>query len=105
SLSERRIPRVKGGLRPNAWRNVREFIEENIATELSVERLAAVSRLSSTHFLRAFKRTAGQTPHQYVISVRLARARWLIETTDLPLQVVAKSAGFSSHSHLTATMK
>ncbi|WP_447410686.1 helix-turn-helix transcriptional regulator, partial [Clostridium perfringens] len=69
------------------------------------ERLASITQLSPSHFLRAFKQTTGQTPYQYVIAARLAYARNLIINTDTTLGLIAKAAGFSSNSHMSATMQ
>ncbi|HEX4277414.1 MAG TPA: helix-turn-helix transcriptional regulator, partial [Bryobacteraceae bacterium] len=42
----------------------------------------------------------GQSPHQYVLTRRIERARELLRNTDLPVVDVALAAGFSSQSHL-----
>lgn len=104
SLGIRPSMKINGGLTPLVWRTVNDFIQAHLAEALTLERLASIAQLSPTHFGRAFKQTAGQSPHQFVIATRLAYARSLIETTDLPIGMIAKSAGFSSNSHMTATM-
>jgi AraC family transcriptional regulator len=95
----------RGGLSSKAWRDVRDYIQANLDDELSVERLATVAGLSPSHFLRAFRQTAGQPPHKYVLATRLEMAEQLAISTDLPLSMVAKLAGFSNHSHMTAAMR
>ncbi len=94
-----------GGLTPRALRAVLDHVEDNIAGDLSVARLAAVAGLSPGHFLRAFRTSVGQAPHQYVLGQRLRQAERLIATGAMPLDAVAAAAGFCSNSHLTATMK
>ncbi|RDJ19763.1 AraC family transcriptional regulator [Bosea caraganae] len=99
-------PRVfNGGLPPGVWRRVNDFIQGHLSEHLSLERLAAIAHLSPSHFARAFKQTTGQSPHQYVISSRLAHARSLIASSDTPLSQIAMSTGFSSNSHMTAMMR
>lgn len=101
-----REPRLfSGGLPPNTWRRVNDFIQSHLAEALSLERLAAIAQLSPSHFARAFKQTTGQSPHQYVISSRLTHARNLIINTDTPLNEIAAAAGFSGNSHMTALMR
>lgn len=95
----------RGGLTSKGWRDVRDYIQANLDDELSVERLATVAGLSPSHFLRAFRQTAGQSPHKYVLATRLEMAEQLAVSTDLPLSMVAKLAGFSNHSHMTASMR
>lgn len=96
---------IHGGLSPAAWRRVTDYIHANLSENLSVARLAQVAGLSPTHFLRAFRQTCGQAPHRYVVAQRLALAEHLVQTTDMPFAAVAKAAGFSSNSHMTATMR
>lgn len=105
SFRETFVNQVKGGLTPTIWRKVREFIHENLAQQLSMEQLAAVAGLSVSHFIRSFQKTSGQSPHQYVISVRLAKARRLILNSELGFYEIAMLTGFSGHSHMTAMMK
>lgn len=105
SLRSRPQREFTGGLPSTSWRRVDDFIRSNLSQSLPLERLAAIASLSPGHFARAFKQTTGESPHQYVISARLAHARHLIVDTDAPLGEIAKSAGFSSNSHMTAMMR
>lgn len=105
SLKCRQSRLFNGGLPPGVWRRVNDFIQGHLSEHLSLEELASVAHLSPSHFARAFKQTTGQSPHQYVISSRLAHARSLIVSSNTPLNQIAKSAGFSSNSHMTAMMR
>ncbi|WP_187829450.1 helix-turn-helix domain-containing protein [Labrys sp. KNU-23] len=105
SLHKHPFPLVVGGLPPTTWNRVRDFIYGNIGTTLTIEQLASVAQLSPSHFNRAFKQTAGQSPHQFVISTRLEHARNLVVTTKEPFSQIAEATGFSNNSHMTALMK
>lgn len=105
SLRSRQTPSPSGGLPPATWRRVNDFVQANLAGHLSLEQLALVAQLSPSHFARAFRQTTGQSPYQYVISARLQYARRMIVTTDVPVGHIAKAAGFSSNSHMTALMR
>jgi AraC family transcriptional regulator len=105
NLGDRPRPRFSGGLPPKRWQDVQDYIRANLEGDLSVRRLAEIADLSPSHFLRAFRQTAGQPPHQYVLTQRLAAAERLVRDTDVPLAAVARSAGFSSNSHMTAAMR
>lgn len=95
-----------GGLSPRRWRLVHEYIETHLAERrLSIRELAAAVGLSPSHFLRAFRETAGQAPHSYVIERRLLLAERLILDGGLPLNAVAAMAGFASNSHMTSSMR
>lgn len=97
--------RSRGGLALKAWRDVQDYIRANIAGHLSVERLAFVAGLSPSHFLRAFRQTAGKAPHQYVLAIRLELAEQLLMTTDMSLAKIANLTGFANHSHMTSAMR
>ena len=82
-----------------------EYMNENISENLSINDLARVSRMSPSHFIRAFTLTFGMPPHQYLLNMRLRSAEKLLIETKLPISDIASQTGFSSQSHLTNTMK
>jgi AraC family transcriptional regulator len=85
------------------WRMRRliAFIEEHLEGNLSLETMAAQVDVSPLYLARAFKTAIGQSPHQYVLSRRLERAKDLLRNTDTPIVEVALASGFSSQSHLS----
>jgi AraC family transcriptional regulator len=89
---------------PGMWR-LRDFIEAAIDSDLSLDRLACEAGISAHTLPRAFMRAFGETPHQYVLHRRLARARELLVATDLPIVEIALATGFSSQSHLASAFR
>jgi AraC-like DNA-binding protein len=75
---------------------VREYIDRHYAEALTVERLAKLAGLSTFHFIRAFRASAGQTPHQYLRARRIERARELLVTTPMPVTDICDAVGFQS---------
>jgi transcriptional regulator GlxA family with amidase domain len=61
-----------------------------------VSALAERSFMSERNFARVFSREVGVTPAAYVESVRVERARALLETTDLQLEDLARRCGFGT---------
>lgn len=94
-------PPSRGGLSPAARRRVAELIEARLEEGVSVEELAREAGLSPFHFHRAFKQTFGRPPHQHLLSLRLERARRLLETPEASLAGIAHRLGFSDQSHFT----
>jgi len=90
-----------GGLSAAKLRHVTDFIEDNYSQDLKLAELAHVAGMSNFHFAREFKRTTGTTPHQYLIKVRVERAKALLANNELPLTEVSLSSGFSHQSHFT----
>jgi AraC family transcriptional regulator len=88
-------------LTPAQLRGVDEFIHAHLDQRISLADLANCVHLSVPHFARMFRTTTHRPPYQYVLELRLERARILLETTRLPLAEVAYRCGFSSQSHFT----
>ncbi|GLH80731.1 AraC family transcriptional regulator [Bradyrhizobium sp. SSBR45G] len=94
-----------GRLAPWQERRAREIIAANLVKEASVADVAAQCGLSVSHFTRAFKASVGTTPHGWLQSRRLDRAKHLLSRTDLPLAAIAAHCGFADQSHFTRTFK
>jgi AraC family transcriptional regulator len=93
------------GLPRAMHRQVVTYIEDHLASDLSLSDIAAVVHLSPYHFARTFKEAVGVSPHQYVIGRRVERAKLLLSTTNWPLTVIAHTVGFAHESHLALHFK
>jgi AraC family transcriptional regulator len=74
------------------------FIESDAARPISLVDLAAVAGMSKYHFLRVFRRLAGVTPHQYLISTRMRRAALGLASSRRPVLAIALDSGFGDLS-------
>jgi transcriptional regulator GlxA family with amidase domain len=63
---------------------------------LTVELLARKAMMSPRTFARRFRAATGTTPLQWLLRQRILHAQRLLETTDLPIEVVAERCGFGS---------
>lgn len=86
-------------------KQLKDFIEENLAEDLTIARLATVAHVSPFHFAREFKAATGQSPHRYVTQQRIERAKLLLSVTRLSVSEVAYGVGFSNQSHFTAQFR
>jgi transcriptional regulator of acetoin/glycerol metabolism len=93
------VPQARGGLPPGAMRRVREYVETHISESIDLAALAGIAGLSLYHFARAFKQSAGVTPHHYLVQRRVERAQEMLARTELSLSEIALAAGFSDQSH------
>jgi len=73
-----------------------EWALRHLDEPLSVDGLAARAFMSRRNFTRRFRTDTGTTVHQWLLDQRLALAQRLLETTDLPVERVATSAGFGT---------
>lgn len=83
---------------------VKDYLVENVTENVDLATLAAVSGLSRSHLIRAFKHDTGLTPHAFLIDRRVRLARKLLLEGITPVNVAA-SAGFADQAHMTRAFK
>lgn len=104
------VARVYGGLRESerrrtgglaSWqiRRAKELVAANLTRALSLQQVARECGLSASHFSRAFKRSTGMTPHHWLQTCRVDRAKTLLGEADRSLAEVAVACGFADQSH------
>ncbi|MFD3656812.1 helix-turn-helix domain-containing protein [Streptomyces sp. NPDC058620] len=82
--------------------DVLAWARENLHAPLPVAELARRSLMSRRSFARRFAASTGTTPHAWLLGLRLSRAEELLETTDLPVEEIARLVGFGSAAVLRA---
>lgn len=76
------------------------YARENLRSDLSVEALADVARLSPRQFSRVFREETGKTPAKAIETLRVEAARVMMETSRHPVEVVARESGFGDRERL-----
>jgi AraC family transcriptional regulator len=71
------------------------------SSDLSLQALANESGYSRVHFVRMFRAATGYSPHNYLLNLKLERARELLKNPSISLIDIALDCGFSSHSHMS----
>lgn len=82
-----------------------EYMEANIDGSVSLADLSRVSGLAASQFLRMFRATTHTSPHRYLMSLRLERAKSLLLNDAASIADVSLATGFSSQSHFTAAFR
>jgi AraC family transcriptional regulator len=90
-----------GGLTGRKLRLATDFIQDHLAEDITLAAISDTVDLSPYHFARAFKRTTGLTPQQYLMQRRVERAKDLLKKADLPIVEVSAQVGFKNQSHFT----
>lgn len=98
-------PRPLQALAPRKLRRVLEHIEAHLGERLSVARLAEVAGASPSHFAALFRRSTGESVHQYVLGRRVERARILLMVEGVSISQTALEAGFAHQSHMASCLK
>lgn len=75
---------------------VRNYVAGNCHLDLDNGTLAGMANYSSWHFIRAFRSAYGETPHAYLVRMRLEHARKLLRTSPLAIAEIALASGFEN---------
>lgn len=72
---------------------------------ITLQELADIAALSPYYFSRVFARETGMTPHKYLISTRMANAKFLLKTSLMSVKEIAIRSGFSDESGFCTAFK
>jgi AraC family transcriptional regulator len=82
-------------------RRVLDRIKSEPTADFDLSSLAAETGYSRRHFLRTFRASTGLSPYQYILRLRLERARHLMKRRALRLLDIALESGFTSNAHFS----
>src|SRR6516225_1301642 len=105
SLAALALEARRGGLADWQLRRVAQYMREHLAEEIGLDELAALVNLSRFHFCTAFRRATGQTPHNWLMILRIEEARRLLETPALAVTDVALAVGYQTPSSFAAAFR
>ena len=81
------------------------YIEQHLDESITVNSLAALSNMSVAHFNRVFKKEMNMTPIDYLIDIRLTRAKKLLRRYDHSITEISLKCGFNSNAHFSSTFQ
>lgn len=82
-----------------------EFLREQYNEDHSLEDVARLAHLSLYHFIRVFKAHTGKTPHEYLLDVKVEKARELLKFSNASITEICSLCGFKSPSHFATVFK
>ena len=86
-------------------RNVLSYMHENFRRNMTTGELSAICHMHPTHFIRAFKSKMGLTPQQYVLTIRMAYAKQMLDQSDFSILAIAEEIGFYDVAHFSRVFK
>jgi AraC family transcriptional regulator len=95
----------RGGLGSARLRRIKEFVDAKIEDELTLCEMAQAVELSTAHFSRMFRKSTGETPHQFLLRQRLERAKMMLRSVDGRVIDVAVACGFKSQQHFAQAFR
>jgi AraC family transcriptional regulator len=96
---------AKGGLSAGSLRRLNEYVADNLDRPISLADLSSVTGLSKRHFIRAFAESSGQTPHRYLVSRRIEKAKELLAHSSACITEIGLAVGFSHAQHFSNKFK
>ncbi|MGG1639476.1 ABC transporter substrate-binding protein [Paenibacillus sp. NRS-1760] len=81
------------------------YIHEHSSDRVTLDELAELLDCSVSYLSRKFKHATGKSPIEYLIAVRIDKAKELLQNTDATLQEIAESVGFSDDSYFNRMFK
>ncbi|HEU5401809.1 MAG TPA: GlxA family transcriptional regulator [Terriglobales bacterium] len=87
------------------FRDLGPWVLENLAKDLSVEKLARRMGMSPRNFARVFREEMETTPAKYVQTLRVEAARRRLQESNTGLKAIAASCGFRNPDGLRSTFK
>lgn len=93
------------GLPPYRLKRVLDFIGDSLDGEINLSQLAGIAGLSPHYFAEMFRQSTGRSPHDYVLSQRMERAKQHLRDPRRSITDAALEAGFQNPSHFARTFR
>lgn len=82
-----------------------KYMHNNIYESISVDTLASVACVTTSHFIRLFVKAIGMPPLQYINRKKIDRAELLLITEEVPIKEIAYDLGYSDPSYFIRLFK
>src|SRR4030095_6469006 len=99
AAGKRPVQIYRGGLGPARLRRIKELVDAKMGDDLSLDEMAQSIGLSAAHFARMFRKSTGETPHQFVLRQRVERATAMLRAPGARVLDVAVACGFKTQQH------
>jgi AraC family transcriptional regulator len=105
AVRQRSVPAYRGGLGAARLRKIKELVHAKMEDDLSLDDMAQSVGLSTAHFARMFRKSTGETPHQFVLRLRVERAKAMLRVSDARVFDVAMACGFKTPQHFAQVFR
>jgi AraC family transcriptional regulator len=105
AVRHRPVQIYRGGLGSARLRRIRELVHAKVGDDLSLDEMAQSVELSTAHFARMFRKSTGETPHQFVLRQRVECAKAMLRAPDGRVLDVAVACGFKTQQHFARVFR
>jgi AraC family transcriptional regulator len=82
-----------------------DFIGKHLDRDIALDELADVANMSKFHFAKSFRKAMGIAPHQYLVKLRVEKARKLLAQQTMSVEEVASRVGYADKAHFAAQFR
>jgi AraC-like DNA-binding protein len=79
------------------------YLEKNMHNDISLAQMAKLVHLEKIHFLKKFKKQTSVTPKKYLNSMRMKRAKTLLQYSDMNITQISEAVGFKNIHYFSRT--
>lgn len=97
--------KMRRGLSTWQVKKVTTYMRERLGAPIGLDDLAGVVGLSRFHFCTAFREATGSTPHEWLVRLRIERARQLLADPALSITEIAFAVGYETPSSFAAAFR
>ena len=105
AIGLRQVQMYRGGLGSARLRRVKEFVDARMEDDLNLDDMARSVDLSTAHFARMFRKSTGETPHQFVLRQKIERAKVLLRAPNARILDIAITCGFKTQQHFAQVFR
>jgi len=85
--------------------DVQAWVADNYAADNPVEKMTQFSGLPATTFARRFRNATGQSPQDYVLTMRVEEAKQILETSEDGVDAVGRAVGYEDPASFRRVFK
>ncbi len=82
-----------------------QYFSENYARSIDIKEYAASRHISLCWFIRSFKKYTGLSPMQYILSMRITKAKFLLENTQYNVSEISSIIGYGNSLYFSRIFK
>jgi len=105
AVRHRSVRTHRGGLGSARLRRIKELVHAKMEDELTLREMAQSVELSTAHFSRMFRKSTGETPHQFLLGQRVERAKEMLRSANARVMDVAVACGFKTQQHFAQVFR
>lgn len=81
------------------------YFNEYYNTDICIEEYAASRHMSTSWFIRNFRKYTGFTPMQYILEIRISNAESLLEATEYNITEISRIVGYENPLYFSRLFK